>query len=329
MKFLERDNMDLKQELKNAQIINVEQRKNIENLTFEIKNLEHICNRQQNEIIELTKNENVNPPDNSKSWYEQVLDEEYYNTSNSEHSNSEISDHDSINLSLDSISSNEDIDKYTDYKGQDYLLAESDCGEILENHFYNTNFRIRRFENEHFLPTSDPIKVKLKPKNFNTICKFYTNNICRNGNNCPFLHPYQPENSRPPNTNFNRSTSNTNQRTSPHQNRQNNPMRKPNFNPQYFPHQQYSNWVQSQTPKRKYIPTLRNFPNSPDRNQTLYPAENQIREYRSYGKNSWNPDKNETCYYHLRGICRYGSGCHFFHPILKTTYPDRSQSFQH
>ena len=333
IKILENENVNLKQELKNSQIICNEHKKEINNLKYEVKNLEHICNRQQNELNALTKNDDPNPEENSKSWYEQVLDEEYYGSSNSEHSQSETNSNCSAhNMTLESISSNDDIDKYTDFYQQEN--PESEYGEILENHFYNCNFRVRQsLENEHFQATSDPIKVKLRTQKSQIVCKFQVNNVCKNGENCPYLHQYQnQDNSRNLSSNHQTNHYRTSKRASS-TNNANNSLIRPNFYPQRFPAQQFSRWLRSQTPRRKssYLPRsgVKNFPNSPERDLVLNSYENQEREYRSYGRNSWNPDKNETCYYYLRGVCRYGSGCHFYHPTPNANHPNHSHSSQH
>ena len=312
LKAVNEENFRLKHELTNAQRKINELKHIIENQNKDIENLQEICNLQQKEINENNANTDKDFSAfsyNDKSWYEQVLDEEKYSDEDNDSQKS------STDISVDSVSSG-DLDSYVHENG---LLEVSDSEKIEENHFYNRNFTVRRslFDSKYFQTTDDPIKVKLKTKNYEKICKYYIRNMCKFKENCLFLHPNPPNNHQIPYNSYHRMSSpKSHYRT-----------------PAYLKNQRDHTYQQNPwnrrydtPPNQRYLPRdqikpnfqVRNFPNTPVQ-ETPYPAENHDREYRSYGKNIWNPHKNETCFYHLRGICRYGAGCHFYHPPLSTS----------
>ena len=234
------------------------------------------------------------------------------------------------------------------YKNENLDIILPECGneEIENNCFYNTNFQIRKFSgNEHFLPTSDPIKVKLKSKKSNIICKYFLKNMCNLYDDCPFFHPYHPEEQYPFNPDIlpspvqkrpNHDQNSKNSHQSQYQNyedknRTHNPKKSystyrgvhsesypPLENPK-FPTQRHPRDFYISRPKHERpISPLRRYPNSPTKNQ----PNPYDREYQTYGKNTWNPEKNEPCYYYLKGVCRYGSGCYFYHPLSNTHQPN-------
>ena len=312
LKAVNEENFRLKHELTNAQRKINELKHIIENQNKEIENLQEICNLQQKEINENNANTDIDFSAfsyNDKSWYEQVLDEEKYSDEDNDSQKS------STDISLDSVSSG-DLDSYVNENGP---LEVSDREKIEENHFYNRNFTVRRslFDSKYFQTTDDPIKVKLKTKNYEKICKYYIRNMCKFKENCLFLHPNPPNNHQIPYNSYHRmSPPKSHYRTPAYpQNQRDLTYQQNSWNRRYDtpPNQRY-------LPRDQIKPNfqVRNFPNTPVQ-ETPYPAENHDREYRSYGKNIWNPHKNETCFYHLRGICRYGAGCHFYHPPLSTS----------
>ena len=337
-KILKKEISDLKQDLTNANLIISDQRDSLLDQNLEIKNLEIFCNNQQIEIDNLTKiefepNNNVGLDQNmSKSWIEQVLDE-YNDTDNQSNADQD--------LTFESISSNSltenESEKTITHPGNYKQLLESEDEEISDNAFYNTNFTIRKFTgNEHFLPTLDPIKVKLRTKKSTIICKYFLRDMCNRGDECPYFHPFHPEEEFPNNPdilpsykNQLRSIHNLNLKrpdTYHHSDQREHTSNPREFYPNYrgavkksisTPNQFSQNspsQVNKSHPRNPYTrsptPYLMSYPNSPTKNQ----PNPHDREYHSYGRNTWNPEKNEPCYYYLKGVCRYGSGCYFYHP---------------
>ena len=333
-KILKKEISDLKQDLINANLIISDQRDGLLDQNLEIKNLEIFCNNQQKEIENLSQKLKFEPINNvdqnmSKSWVEQVLDEYYENDSD----NQSNTDHD---LSFESISSNSLTENETEKNipslGDHNYILESENEEMSENAFYNSNFKIRKFTgNEHFIPTLDPIKVKLKSKVSNILCKYFLKNMCNRGDDCPYLHPFHPEEEFPYNPDILPSSNNQlknifnlNQKTpnrNHHFDHKNHTLNQKEFNStnhrgvvkkssstpnQWHPRNPPTSRSKNEIPN----PYMRSYPNSPTKFQP-YPED---REYHSYGRNTWNPEKNEPCYYYLKGVCRYGSGCYFYHP---------------
>ena len=305
IKTLNEENYRLRHELSNAHRKITELKHINEKQKQELENLQEICNLQQKDLNTFSKDKDIDfsalSYNNSKSWIEQVLDEEKYSDSNSQH--------ESTDISLESVSTG-DLNISTSIPFENDPVEVSDTEKIEENYFYRKNFFVRpsSLESKYFQSTSDPIKVKLRSKNHNTICKYFMRNNCRFAENCLFLHPKQPihpphvhhyKNRSPPN-NYHRSTASPQNQRNPH------------FRLQATPNQR-----SFQTHNKPDF-QVRNFPNSPVR-ETPYPSENYEREYRSYGRNTWNPHRNETCFYFMRGVCRYGSGCHFYHPPPKNS----------
>ena len=297
LKCLNEENFRLRHEMTNAQRIIHELKTNNEKQKHELENLQAICNSQQEEI---NKNCNLENSYNSKNWFEQVLDEENYDSQNENTDNETDSHNSQSDISLDSVSSG-DIENYIENDP-----IESNENELIRgNYIYNTNFPFRQsLGNKHFIPTSDPIKVKLRDKKINKVCRYYLRDSCKFDQDCLFLHPTQHQSvshnshemTNPPNTHF---------RSPAHQNHK-------------FP---YSSRLKTPPNQRSYPLNqyqVRRYPNSPVR-ESPYPLENYDREFRSYGKNTWNPHRNEPCFYFMRGVCRYGSGCHFFHPTPETS----------
>ena len=105
IKCLNEENFRLRQELRNSHKKLTELTHKNENQKHELESLQTICNSPQEEI---NKNINLkNSYNNSKSWFEQVLDEENYD-SQEENSTNETDLHNShTDISLDSVSSGE------------------------------------------------------------------------------------------------------------------------------------------------------------------------------------------------------------------------------
>ena len=105
-KILRKENSDLKQDLNNANLIISDQRDCLLDQNLDIKNLEIFCKNQQLELDKLTKSveieskNDVTDPNKSKSWIEQVLDEELYDTDSDNKTETDSE------LSFESISSN-------------------------------------------------------------------------------------------------------------------------------------------------------------------------------------------------------------------------------
>ena len=160
--------------------------------------------------------------------------------------------------------------------------------------------------------------------------------MCNRGDECPYFHPFHPEEEFPNNPdilpsykNQLRSIHNLNLKrpdTYHHSDQREHTSNPREFYPNYrravknsisTPNQFSQNspsQVNKSHPRNPYTrsptPYLMSYPNSPTKNQ----PNPHDREYHSYGRNTWNPEKNEPCYYYLKGVCRYGSGCYFYHP---------------
>ena len=310
IKTLNEENYRLRHELSNAQRKITELKHLNEKQKIELENLQEVCNLQQKDLNVFSDDKDTDLSafsyNNSKSWIEQVLDEEKYSDNDDDSQNC------STDISLESVSSG-DLDNSIHYPPENGPIEVSDT-EKVEDYFYNKNFFFRQssFESKYFQTTSDPIKVKLRNKNHNTICKYYLSDSCKFKEKCHFLHPNQPN--HPPNSYSN------------YRSAQNNYHKTPN-SPQNLrsPSHQFRSRRLNTHPNQSSFPLqgkpnfqVRNFPNSPVRGSP-YPSENYDREYRSYGRNTWNPNRNETCFYYMRGVCRYGSGCHFYHPPPTTS----------
>ena len=320
IKILKNENSDLRQNLTNANLIISDQRDGLLDQNLELRNLEIVCKNQKLEIEKLESNESESKNENSKSWIEQVLEEEYYTDSD----NQTESD---IDLSFESISSNplteNEFEKFHK-PPYDYNQSEISDSGSTSNVFYRKNYQIKKFTgNEHFLPTSDPIKVKLKTKKSNIICKYFLKNQCNLHDDCPYFHPYHPEEEFPFNPDILPSSDTLHRPTNNQKTK--NPQKSPNYHNYDRKFYSTSRGVErvptapkAQNNQHPVSPYLKTYPNSPSKYQPN-PLE---REYHSYGKNSWNPERNEPCYYYLKGVCRYGSGCYFYHPQPENHKPN-------